>query len=291
MQTLKSTLLSLFLLVSHLLSANAQTPFVTVASRIVTTPLQISTQKTTVLVFSAAIAENGVDRGSAQILAKTVDGVSNVIKVKAASDSLQPTNLTIFTSDGRIYRFTVSYRERPEQDFYDFTRLPEQASSEHVLFTAERLNDAAILKAAGFISELPAHRSCPRSNRNGKMQMRIKGIYLHAGVLFLQLSFANNSGVPFEVDFIRCYQKDRKKSKRTSQMEKEVTPLATSYQKKPTIGGNLSDYTIVLAFEKFTIADNKFFMVEAFEKNGDRHLAIKVKGQDILKAKPILVSM
>ncbi len=269
-------------------SATAQSPFITSATEVVTTHIELSTQRTTVIILPAAVAENGVDRGSAQILAKPVDGVGNVIKVKAASDSLQPTNLTIFTTDGRVYRFDVSFSLHPVRDFFDFASQPSPAASPAVRFLPNRMDDASILKTSAFITELGGHRKRPASNSNGAMKMRVRGIYLSHGVIFFQLGISNGSGVPFEIDFIRCYQRDRRKIKRKSQMEKEVKPLSTTYQKNPIIGAFTPGYSMVLAFEKFTIADDKYFMIEAFEKNGDRHLAIKVVGDDILKAQPIL---
>ncbi|NII26165.1 conjugative transposon protein TraN [Pseudoflavitalea sp. X16] len=278
------------LVLASQLSAGGQTPFITRASDVITTHMELSTQRTTVVVFSAPIAENGVDRGSAQVLAKTVDGVGNVIKVKAASDSLLPTNLTIFTSDGRVYRFLVEYNASPRQDFYDFSGLPGQAASSGVRFLPDRMNEASIIRTSTHITELPAHRRRPTSKSNGDMKLRTKGIFLSEGVLFFHLSLANSSAIPYELDFIRCYQRDRKKSKRTSQMVKEVKTLATSFVGKPVIGAGDAGFSMVLAFEKFTISDSKYFMIELFEKKGDRHLVLKIKGDDILKAKPLLVS-
>lgn len=250
--------------------------------------MQLSTDRTTVIVLAAPIAENGVDRGSPQISAKTVDGLSNVVKVKATSDSLRPTNLTIFTKDGRVYRFAVEFSRNPACDFFDFSDLPTQATSDGAHFRHDRINDDAVSKTAGFVSDLPPTRSRPRSRRLGQTQLKIHGVYLSGNVLFFQFGISNKSGVPFTIDLVRSYQKDRKKSKRTSQMEKQMSPLAISFAGNPTINGNDRPYFFVLAFDRFTIADSKFFMVEVAERNGDRHLVLKLRGTDILRAKALL---
>jgi hypothetical protein len=44
----------------------------------------------------------------------------------------------------------------------------------------------------------------------------------------------------------------------------------------------------VAAFDKFTISEKKVFMVEFFERNGDRHLQLRLKGKHLLKARPLL---
>ncbi|WP_308199293.1 DUF4138 domain-containing protein [Chitinophaga sedimenti] len=69
------------------------------------------------IVFAAPICANGVDRGNNWILAKTADGVNNVLKVKAAQDSAISTNLTVFTTDGRVYRFDVYFDAITKDDF------------------------------------------------------------------------------------------------------------------------------------------------------------------------------
>lgn len=269
--------------------AGAQSTFDTDANTVIVTPMQLCTGRTTVIILAAPIADNGVDRGSAFIHAKAVDGIGNVIKVKATSDSLRPTNLTIFTRDGRVYRFEVEYHADPVRDFFDFSHTPASAASAGVLFTAERINDAAVQKTTDFVRDLSAHRSRPRAQQSGQMRMRVLGVYLSGGVLFFQIGLSNRSGVPYKLDFIRCYQRDRRQKKRTSQMEKEMTVLATSYKEsKPTIEGNGATHSIVVALDKFTIADSKYFMIEAFEQNGDRHLQVKIQGKDILKAKALL---
>ncbi len=45
--------------------------------------------------------------------------------------------------------------------------------------------------------------------------------------------------------------------------------------------------TIVTVFEKFTLPDAKFLAIEINEKNGGRHLFMKVKNNKIIKALPL----
>lgn len=262
----------------------------TTAELVVTSHLELSDQRTTTIVFAAAICENGVDRGSATVKARTIDGIANVLKVRAASDTLRKTNLTVYTNDGRVYRFDVTYAAEPYTDFFDFSDLAGEAASSGVQFHLRRMNDATIERATDQLCSMVPHRSRPRSVRRGGMQLRTQGVYISDGVLFFQLLATNQSGIPFELDFARCYQRDRRRSKRTSQMEMEVIPLQVSFNNGATVAAHDPHHPLALAFEKFTIADSKFFMIELFEKNGDRHLVLRIRGTDILNAKPLLVS-
>lgn len=262
----------------------------TTADMATTTLLELSDQRTTTILFPAAICKNGVDRGSALVEARTVDGIANVLKVKAASDTLRNTNLTVYTNDGRVYRFEVTFAAVPYTDFFDFSDLGGEAASSGLQFHFSRMNDATIARATNQLTSMVPHRSRPRSARRGGIQLRTQGVYISDGVLFFQLLATNGSGIPFELDFARCYQRDRRRSKRTSQMEMEVMPLQASFNNGATVAAHDPHHPLVLAFEKFTIADSKYFMIELFEKNGDRHLVLRIKGTDILGAKPLLVS-
>ena len=41
----------------------------------------------------------------------------------------------------------------------------------------------------------------------------------------------------------------------------------------------------VVALEKFTIPDKKYFAIQMMEKNGGRHFLLKVRNKDIMKAR------
>lgn len=250
--------------------------------------LEITCDQTSVLLFPAAI--ESVDRGSKDILTKKIKGISNVVKLKAASDSMKPTSLHVFTKDGQVYPFNVSYHPLPPHLTIDMgNALKEQQTQRPVKFAADRLNNAQVVHYAEIISGLKPHRKSPRSKRKGHAQLVMQGDYYVNGVLFLQLALHNTAPIPYQVDFVRSYIRDKRKPRRTSITEKEILPLYTHVTGSTTTTGR-QKAVMVLAFDKFTISDNKHFSIEVFEKNGDRLLACRLKGKDILKAKKLLVA-
>ena len=87
------------------------------------------------------------------------------------------------------------------------------------------------------------------------------------------------------IDFIKCFIKDKKTIKNSPEQEIESIPILT-YKYLTTIDSNRSN-TFVLAFPKFTIPDKKKFEVEIYDKDGGRHLAFTIKDDLIIDAKPI----
>src|SRR4051812_41886863 len=73
--------------------------------------LEVAYNKTTHLVFPLSIIS--IDRGSACIIAQKAVGVENILKVKADEKNFEETNLSVITSDGKLYSFLVFYNDKP----------------------------------------------------------------------------------------------------------------------------------------------------------------------------------
>ena len=69
-------------------------------------PLYISDQKTTHLVFPFPVTY--VDLGSSGLIAAKATGAENIVRVKAAAAGFPESNMTVLTSDGKLYSFVVN---------------------------------------------------------------------------------------------------------------------------------------------------------------------------------------
>jgi len=243
--------------------------------------LQITNLKTTVILFPTTI--KSVDRGSQFVLAEKVKDADNVLKLKAQRLGLPESNLRVITADGKLYSFIIDDSANLPYQAIDL-RKQEQKERTTIAFADAGLNEVQIKDISAHISILP-----PFLNHNDKeddMKLQLEGIYMAKDLMFYQFKINNNSHINYSIDFTRFYVRDKKKVKRMAIQEQEIVPIAQYPDSSVTINGR-SHRTIVLAFKKFTIADNKNLAIELYEKNGDRHLAINVNGKEILKARPI----
>ncbi|UPK68022.1 DUF4138 domain-containing protein [Chitinophaga filiformis] len=245
--------------------------------------LEVSTGNTTVLIFPAGI--KAIDRGRNTLLAKPVAGIDNILKVKAASDTLIPTSLHVFTADARVYTFQVSYNASPAQPTWDFSQTAP-SSSGPLQFSEGALTAPAIAAICAQLSQSGCNVHRPRSKTIGRTHLQFGGSYLYQGVLFLQLELHNHSAIPYPLHFCRAMVRDRRKGKRTSVMEVEKQLLQQSHLHMQAVDAG-SNNTIVLAFPQFTIADSKKLVIEVFEGQGDRHLVLPLKGKHLLRSKPL----
>jgi conjugative transposon TraN protein len=242
--------------------------------------LPLSDVITTVLVFPAPICEGGVDRGHPDIVTSQVSGMSNVLRVKATSASMPHSNLTVFTTDGRIYSFTTLYNGRVQSE-------PVYVSAESVpaaQFATGPMTESTIAYYAEIIRKSWTRSARPRTKATGRMRMGLSGIYQKEDLLFFKFWIDNTSNIDYDFDFSRMYIRDQKVPRRTAIMEKPVEPVFQLFPPSNKVEAGTRG-VVVFALKRFTIADNKFFVLEMFEENGDRPLILKIKGKYLLEAR------
>jgi len=239
--------------------------------------IEVCYNKTTVLIFPEAI--EGADYGSDDILIKPA-AKGRVLKVKAARNDFKPTNLTVFTEGGKVYCASVCYREFPAQLVYNYTGQPASAVTD----MSGRMTMPEIRECAGLIAEAAPRTKRPRI-KDYKMRLELQGAFIKDNVLFFLFDVQNKSHIPYDISYARFFEQDRVQTKRSTNMEKELQPVYLYNSTKNCIPAK-GESKIVVAFDKFTIANHKYFTVQLFEKNGDRELNMHIRGAHILEAAP-----
>lgn len=230
-----------------------------------TSVLQIATDKTTSLIFPYSIKH--VDRGTKDVLVEPVKEADNILLVKAASKDFPQTNLSIVTDDGSVYSFAVSYGE-PSVWVYRFPVQVKTAISTYANSILDNPKTMIGIKDASW-----------------NMMARVIGIYIKDDVIYYQLDLQNQSPIDYDINFLRFYIRDKKKTKRTAIQENEITPLFVSGNTSQVKAN--SHNTIAVALDKFTIPDAKYLAIEIGEKNGGRNLLMKVGNRKIIRAIPL----
>jgi conjugative transposon TraN protein len=231
-----------------------------------TSSLCISTDKTTSLVFPFSIRH--VDRGTRDILVQQVKEADNILLVKASAKNFSETNLSVVTEDGSVYTFVINYEEKPAIWVFN---LPENKKTTMTTYANGILDNRRTLWGI-------------RDN-SWNIDAAVIGTYIKDDIIYYQLRIKNNSPISYGIEVLRFYIRDKKKGKRTAVQENELKPLYVS--------GNIAQVKsfnqniIVVALDKFTIPDKKLMGIQIMEKNGGRHLMMKLNNKDILKAIPL----
>lgn len=227
------------------------------------TSISIATDKTSSLVFPNPIVH--VDRGAKAILVQGIKDAPHILLVKAAAKNFSETNLSVVTVDGSVYSFAVHYAAQPEQQVY---QVAAKKTSPVQNYANGILDNPRTIKGI----------------RDSKWDMlaEITGIYVQSDVLYFQLQLTNNSPIDFEPELMRLFIRDRKKAKRTAVQEQELIPLLVTAN--PTVITAMTSHTMVIAVQKFTIPDAKQMLLQLMEKNGGRHLQLKITNKKLMQS-------
>lgn len=269
-------------------SGQAQIP----QSEITPRQVEVSFNKTTHLIFPAPVQY--VDLGSTDIIADKAAGAANVVRLKAAVRDFQAeTNLTVITADGCFYAFDVRYADDPGQLSIRImndlqAQIPEgKAPTVPVRLDALDGDDAARIDSA---MEQIYNNDKPQIKHIGYkrygLQTLLTGIYIDSeGWLYFGIEMRNDSRIPFDIDHIRMYVRDKRLPRRTAVQDIEIVPVRRLHPLSEIDTGKTG--RTVWAIPKMTIPDGKALHIDIYERGGGRHQSLRVENRDILAAKPI----
>ena len=269
-------------------SGQAQIP----QSEITPRQVEVSFNKTTHLIFPAPVQY--VDLGSTDIIADKATGAANVVRLKAAVRDFQAeTNLTVITADGRFYAFDVRYADDPRQLSIRImndlqAQIPEgKAPTVPVRLDALDGDDAARIDSA---MEQIYNNDKPQIKHIGYkrygLQTLLTGIYIDSeGWLYFGIEMRNDSRIPFDIDHIRMYVRDKRLPRRTAVQDIEIVPVRRLHPLSEIDTGKTG--RTVWAIPKMTIPDGKALHIDIYERGGGRHQSLRVENRDLLAAKPI----
>lgn len=247
-----------------------------------TTALYVSDQKTTHLVFPYPVTY--VDLGNSGIIAAKATGAENIVRIKSAGARFPETNMTVLTSNGKLYLFTINYQHDPK-----VLSLDMGAASSSV--TASQSGEAILSNSPIPQGNLDAYSKQALTRGGSSANESANQLSVKAGsvgykqeTLFFPLHIANKSNVTYDVDFVKFYIQDKKVAKRTAEQALEIAPIYVynGSQKKIDVKGKLEQ---VYVFKKFTIPEQKQLIIEVYEKGGGRNVKLSLANSDLLKAR------
>src|SRR6478735_9543982 len=180
--------------------------------------LELGLNATTVLVFPATIKD--CDRGTGDFLVQKSNGLGNVLKIKAAKKDFLATNMHVFTGDGGMYVFNVTYNETPTQTTFDLTKLENRTGQLALDLPSNEVQIQHLMQAIK--SEAPFFS---RTSQHFKMVLKLQGIYQANEVMLFNFKISNLSNVTFDIDFTRFYIKDKQNTKKYSIQQQEINAI------------------------------------------------------------------
>jgi conjugative transposon TraN protein len=237
--------------------------------------VQLSYSKTTSIVFPYAV--KSLDIGSRDVLVQKAKGVENIILLKASKQNFLQTNLTVVTADGKLHGFILNFDELCPT--LNLNTAPQTGESRQLLFSMENENQKEI-KEYALLALSKKKKISGLESRKSEIELKVDGIFIHQDVMYLRVFLVNDSRISYEVDQLRFFIRDQKKSKRTASQEIEIIPLLCTGNYDRI--SDKSQIAVVFAIPKFTIPEKKKFTLQLFEQNGGRHLELNIKNRNLI---------
>jgi len=122
----------------------------------------------------------------------------------------------------------------------------------------------------------------------GGIKAWINKVSLVGNRIYLRLDLRNRSNLPYGIDFVRFYIRDRKTVDRMATHEQEIVPLYSTLRSRTAV---IKDHEVakVFAFKRFSLSDDEALFIEVYERSGNRHLYLQIRQDDLDDIKVIPV--
>lgn len=227
--------------------------------------LAVAVNKTTNLVFPAAIVS--VDRGSENIIVQK--SIAFVLRVKADTVFADTTNLTVITSDGKLYSFLVLFSASPELLTIN-------------LGANENLDrDTSLLAVVRKVQSM-RHNLYGVRYSAGKVKLAVVGMYSTGKMLALQVSITNHSSLSFTVGKLRLRLVITHTPKRSPVQEVEVFPLLVEPTQLKVNYKQAALFTVLVPVSDMNARQD--LHITLHEQDGDRHLHVSIASRFLFTA-------
>ena len=123
--------------------------------------------------------------------------------------------------------------------------------------------------------------------KKNKMVAYLKNIYTtQDNKLYFDIYVSNKSNLGYIIDFHNVYMttSSKKLLKETASQDIQVPSILCKKIKEIKAHSNLR---LIIQMDKFTLEDDKICIFELYEKDGGRHLRLKISNTELLSSTPL----
>lgn len=209
------------------------------------------------------------------------NGVNNILLIKANSKGIEKSNISVVTEDGRFYSFIIDYATELAVLNYN---IPPAVGKGRAIILDKISSTVQIQRTADSVS-LIKNTKALASGSLDDISLDLNGIYFKDRLLYYNFTLVNRSELPYEIDHFRFFISDRKKAKRTSAQEVEITPVLVAHNN--FVASYNSKIKMGYVLNGFNIPADKVLTIQMLEKNGARHVSLMLKNKVLNRVKTI----
>lgn len=213
---------------------------------------------------------------SKDVVIRSPGGIENVLEIQAAEKGFAPTNLSVYGRDGRLYSFDLTYVDSALS--LNFSVQQDSLAGHSILVKGWPIPETTVGKDADSLAGLTGFSRSEASD--GGVRLRMKGIYLKDGMLWLGVRVSNHTSVPFRPDLFRLSIVDKGHVRRMAQQARTIDPI---YSRLPA--GIARDSSFAVGYPVFTVGKGKRLILHLAEMGEGRQMEVKIRRRWLLKAR------
>jgi hypothetical protein len=196
-------------------------------------------------------------------------------------------NLLVVTTDGKVYSYIIQYADSLTET-NRFVSFSESIGHEHkreIIVTEDTLKmdsssvaltdypESFLKKSAAAMLERPERKNLFK--RKDGITLTIKNMVYYEDAVFMQFELKNESGVDFDIDFLKAALVVGNDKRKASYQSIPLTPQYVYQMPKKVRNSQKSRFVYV--FPKFTLGDNEKLELGLKELRGNRELVLRRK--------------
>lgn len=233
--------------------------------------LEVSAAAQTHIVFPRKIIY--IDWGDDVVEGRKAENTENILRLQANRKFEGVTNVSVTMDDGSFMTYNLVYSPAPSSLLY---RLEGE---QQVILTDSRVNS----REKGEVLKKLTERKQKLYNvgiRTAGMVFTVTNIAIYKDALLFCIDIKNRTNIPYDIDYIRYSITDKKVGKLTASQEEEKSPMFGQNHNAKRIDAN-STLSYIVAFDKFSLSDDKVLRIEINESGGGRHIVFDIEDHDL----------
>lgn len=250
--------------------------------------IQVSANKTTHIIFPYEIRY--ADLGSKDIAGEAVEKAGNVFRLKAVNQNvMMETNLTVVTSDGRLFSFIITYKDHPDAVTYDLSKvlLDGDVSKSAKVSAGSQARLADNLNRQGEVAMNSRRKIRHVGYKTQGVNLYLKNILYKDDVMYLVLGMQNGSKLDYDIDYLRTYVMQMKRVGESSATQDVPVDPIKVFDAAENVIPRHDELTKVIAIERLTLEKDRRLVIQVGEESGGRQLTISIGPEELATARPL----
>jgi len=191
-------------------------------------------------------------------------------------------NLLVLTKDGRVYSYILKYQKQLDK-LNHFVTSSQSIGTERSVMEIPELEKGtaasnkerrAYFERASQYLLGSGHKTMATKRKKG-IRIQLQNMVYDDSEVYLVIEVKNNSGINFEIDYLKVYRTNRNPKRKTSYQRLPLMVVHKHKMPYAIIDGKSQRFVYVLP--KFVLGDNEKLMLELKELNGSRRVIVSWK--------------